>query len=213
MKALLKNNFTLHCALLLLLVLATATTKGYAQFHGAVDVKYSLGLREENFPLKYFESHILNTNSLGLAVSGFYEISPEYWVGAGLNTNINNRSITIVGESSTSQVPIMQFAPYITFRYRSIKHLNLYLFTDLGYAIPFKTIDGIQTFSEGVMWNAGIGYNFMLTQHFGLNFSVGYNLQQIKGTPCEEEAPGGNRHDIAENNLRHSINFTVGIAF
>ena len=107
----------------------------------------------------------------------------------------------------------MQFAPYITLRYRPfIKHLNAYVFTDLGYAIPFTTENNVQIFSEGVMWNAGVGYSLMFAKHFGLNFNIGYNLQQIKGTPYVLTPTDNNTH-IATNNIRHSIAFALGLIF
>ena len=210
MKTTSTKGFLLPCTLLLVFVSLLCANKSYAQFHAGVDVKYSFGLCEDDFNFNRYD----NTNSLGIALSGLYEFNPQIWAGVGVLTNINNRGMTIVDGASITQQPIMQFAPYLTFRYRSYKHLNLYLFTDLGYAIPFKTSTGIQTFSEGVMWNAGVGYSLMFAKHFGLNFTVGYNLQQIKGTPCGPPAPGSSyAYDIAGNNIRHSIAISVGVVF
>ncbi|MBR3951425.1 MAG: outer membrane beta-barrel protein [Bacteroidaceae bacterium] len=186
------------------------------QFHAGVDFRYSWGLSET------LVDNDLNlqanpANSLSIALNCLYEFTPQIWAGIGVNTNINNHGLTILENNSTTQMPIMQLAPYLTMRYRPISsHLNAYLFTDLGYAIPFKTSEGIQTFSNGVMWNIGVGYSYMFKKHFGLNFNVGYYLQQIQGTPTLIiEHPIG-RTDvgiIAQNNLRHSIGVTLGLIF
>jgi hypothetical protein len=184
-----------------------------AQFHAGIDIKYSIGVCEENADLYKID----NTNSLGINLSGLYEFTPQIWAGVGMITNINNKGMTIVDDFTVTEMPIMQFAPYITMRYRPfVKHLNAYVFTDLGYAIPFKTEEGIQTFSNGVMWNIGVGYSYMFKKHFGLNFNVGYSLQQIEGTPthiAEHPISGFDMDIIAQNNLRHSIGIAVGLIF
>ena len=198
----------LYVALIAVGTILTSTMCN-AQFHAGIDVKYSVGVCEEDIDLNKVD----NTNSLGINVSGLYEFTPQIWAGVGITTNINDKSMMVVEDYTVTKVPIMQFAPYITMRYRPFtKHLNAYVFTDLGYALPFSIANNVQSFSEGVMWNAGVGYSLMFAKHFGLNFNVGYNLQQIKGTPYLLSSSNSDTK-IASNNIRHSVAFAIGLIF
>lgn len=197
---------------LMLMTLFTVLAIGYAaesnaQFHAGVDFRYSIGLGETIVDNDLFTS-AQPANSYIFAVSGLYEFTPLVWAGVGVNLGINNTSIMELGTTITPK-PIMQFAPYLTVRLHPIAcHRNAYVFTDLGYAVPFNET---KNFSEGWLWNAGIGYRYMFRKHFGLNFNVSYNLQQIIGTPYKVE--DSNLSLLAKNNLRHSIGIAVGLIF
>lgn len=196
---------------LALFILTVCAIYGQAQLHGTLDFRYGLGL-SENVIDKNMSVENYQPSNISVAVSGLYEFTPQIWAGVGLNTSINNSAVLQYNGITYSTTPIMQFAPYLTMRYRPIKqHLNAYLFTDLGYSIPFeKSVN----FSKGWLWNAGIGYSYMFRKHFGLNFNIGYNLLQIVGTPIVvTDKNTGNESKIISNNLRHSVTFAIGLVF
>lgn len=196
--------------LVLILLQVMSAIESKAIFHAGIDFRYSIGLHEAISGNELF-THAEPANAFSININGVYDITQQISTGIGLGTYINNMSVMEIG-STITQKPIVQFVPYLTLRYRPIKkHLNAYVFTDIGYAIPFKNT---KNFSEGWMWNAGIGYNYMLRKHFGFNFNICYNLQQIIGTPAMAiDSTGRLSSMIAHNNLRHSISIAIGLVF
>ncbi len=216
--------------LIAMVVCATAITTIQAQFHIGLDYRFSLGFSEtvsdlrikdpnaKPFPggnistyvqrepgeLKTFYRDEANMQVHALMLSANYDITPQVSVGVGAMISLS--------VPKHFQTPF-----YATAKYRPIKkHLNAYVFTNLGYAPSY----GGDTFCEGWLFDVGIGYSIMLRKHFGFNFQISYNLNHYKNETVnvdyliEYETFSG--IDIVPyyiNSLRHSLGFTVGFIF
>ena len=96
---------------------------------------------------------------------------------------------------------------YATVRYKAIEKVpDLYLFTDIGYALK------IGDFTKGFTGNIGIGYTHMFKRHFGLNFQIAYNLKRFNDIPTyiNDIDSQATRFTYA-NSTRHSLSFGVGV--
>lgn len=196
---------------LILCVAIVSAIGAQAQFHAEIDFRYGLGLSENVIGTDIsIDKDLLE--SYNLSVSGLYEATPQIWAGIGINMGVGNYSVLDLSTTPITLAPLMQFTPFATVKYRPfVKHLNAYLFTDIGYSVPFKNA---RFFSEGFMWNIGVGYSWMFFKHFGLNASIGYNLLQIKGISSFYTDPVTNEvKTIEANNLRHSLGFSIGVVF
>ena len=92
-------------------------------------------------------------------------------------------------------------------RYKAIEKVpDLYLFSDLGYALK------VGDFTKGFTGNIGIGYTHMFKKHFGLNFQIAYNLKRFNDIPTIiYDANLQETHYGTTNSTRHSLSFGVGI--
>ncbi len=112
-----------------------------------------------------------------------------------------------IGLSRYTNLDYNTMPVYATVRYKAIEKVpDLYLFTDLGYALK------VGDFTKGFTGNIGIGYTHMFKKHFGLNFQIAYNLKRFNDVPVYiYNVESQETRYFNENTTRHSLSFGVGI--
>lgn len=190
-----KRLITLIIALFLLQLSAT---KAQNKFHIALDYHYNLGVSERYWGHSFGRSQSeMYGNSLHL--TALYDITSRVSTGIG------------IGADQYENPGYSTFPIFGTFRYRPLlKHLNGYVFTDLGYGV-FKRED----IQPGWLWNAGIGYTKMFRKHFGLNLQLGYNLKEFGDIPSYEIDFEKQEINFVgkKSSVRHSISLGIGLVF
>lgn len=188
-----------------------ASAQNDAKFHMELDYAYHLGLTEKLSGYNYKSEGKLGGHALTL--NALYNLKPNMTVGAGFGLSRFKREYN--GDSFT--MPL-----YATFRYRPLaSHLPFYAFTDVGCTLFNR--DDNHNFTGGLMGTIGAGYQLMLKRHFGLNFKVGYNIQQFANTPIYNNNIEKSNEDgtiVYTSTLydkrslwRHSIQLGVGLVF
>ena len=176
--------------LLLLLILLSINAKAQCKFHVDLDYHYYFGLAEKVSINRHTDTrsdYKMGGNSLTLAAR--YDVHPKVSVGAGF------------GLSRYTQGYVNTLPVYVTLRYKPIEKMkDAYVFTDLGYAIESKKDD----FTQGALFNLGVGYTKMFAKHFGVNFQLGYNLKTFSH-------PYGDMPALKAT--RHSVIFGLGLTF
>jgi hypothetical protein len=124
-----------------------------------------------------------------------YDITHKWSAGIG------------IGLSRYTNLDYNTLPVYATVRYKAIEKVpDLYLFSDLGYALK------VGDFTKGFTGNIGIGYTHMFKKHFGLNFQIAYNLERFNDIPTIiYDANLQETHYGTTNSTRHSLSFGVGI--
>lgn len=168
--------------------------KGQSRFHFDIDYHYNLDLCEKIMgeTLKRGQ-YKMGGNSVQL--SSRYDITPRWSAGMG------------IGLSRYTNLDYNTMPVYATVRYKAMEKVpNLYIFTDLGYALK------VGDFTKGFTGNIGIGYTHMFKKHFGLNFQIAYNLKRFNDVPVYiYDVDSQETHLFNENSTRHSLSFGVGI--
>lgn len=168
--------------------------KGQSRFHFDIDYHYNLGLCEKIMgeTLKRGQ-YKMGGNSVQL--SSRYDITRQWSAGIG------------IGLSRYTNLDYNTMPVYTTVRYKAMEKVpNLYIFTDLGYALK------VGDFTKGFTGNIGIGYTHMFKKHFGLNFQIAYNLKRFNDVPVYiYDVDSHETHLFNENSTRHSLSFGVGI--
>lgn len=182
-----------------------------ARFHIELDYSYHLGVYEKLHNYDYHQSSGLEGHALTL--NALYNIRPDMTVGVGFGLS------RYCGSNSMN----VNTAPlYAIFRYRPLAaHRGFYTYLDAGSTL-FNNAEDTQ-FMGGFVGSIGAGYQWMLKRHFGLNFRLGYNLQQIDHVPTAigfktppSDAPLSSSPDLiyAYPSLwRHSLQFSLGLVF
>ena len=178
----------------LMAVCCLSTTKGQGKFHFDIDYHYNLGLCEKlmGVPLKRSQ-YKMGGNSIQFTPR--YDITRQWSAGIG------------IGLSRCTNLDYHTMPVYATVRYKAMEKVpNLYIFTDLGYALK------VGDFTKGFTGNIGIGYTHMFKKHFGLNFQIAYNLKRFNDVPVYiYDVDSHETHLFNENSTRHSLSFGVGI--
>lgn len=168
--------------------------KGQSRFHFDIDYHYNLGLCEKIMgeTLKRGQ-YKMGGNSIQFTPR--YDITRQWSAGIG------------IGLSRYTNLDYNTMPVYATVRYKAMEKVpNLYIFTDLGYALK------VGDFTKGFTGNIGIGYTHMFKKHFGLNFQIAYNLKRFNDVPVYiYDVDSHETHLFNENSTRHSLSFGVGI--
>lgn len=189
-----KSGFQKVLLAIIVAVCGLTAAKGQSKFHFDIDYHYNLGLCEKMMgqTLKRGQ-YKMGGNSIQF--SPRYDITPRWSAGIGIG-------VSIYTNLDHNTMPV-----YATVRYKAIEKVpDLYLFTDLGYALK------VGDFTKGFTGNIGIGYTHMFKKHFGLNFQIAYNLKRFNDVPVYiYDVDSHETHLFNENSTRHSLSFGVGI--
>lgn len=168
--------------------------KGQSRFHFDIDYHYNLGLCEKIMgeTLKRGQ-YKMGGNSIQFTPR--YDITRQWSAGIG------------IGLSRYTNLDYNTMPVYATVRYKAIEKVpDLYLFTDLGYALK------VGDFTKGFTGNIGIGYTHMFKKHFGLNFQIAYNLKRFNDIPVYVyDVDTHETHYLNGNSTRHSLSFGIGV--
>lgn len=189
----------------------TAVAQNDARFHMELDYGYNLGFTEKINGYNYDSQGKLGGHAL--TINALYNIRPDMTVGVGYGLSRFTREYN--GDSNT--MPL-----YATFRYRPLStHRALYAYGDLGYTLFNDSKN--HNFTGGMLGGIGVGYQLMFKRHFGLNFKLGYGLQQfanipiITGTSEKKNLTTGEVTTIFNHDKRslwrQSVHFGVGLVF
>lgn len=159
-----------------------------------LDYHYNLGFSERGDLYNVTRSDLkMYGNSIRLY--GLYNINTRLSVGAGAGLDRYENT-------GHNTLPL-----FLTCHYAALPSVpRVYGFTYLGYAI------GSSNFTNGMLFDLGIGYKKMFRRHFGMNFQLGYNLKQFEG----ETLFFDNKEDLHAINYsqwRHSLSFGIGFIF
>ena len=178
----------------LMAVCCLSTTKGQGKFHFDIDYHYNLGLCE-NIMGETLKRGQYKMGGNSVQLSSRYDITPRWSAGMG------------IGLSRYTNLDYNTLPVFATVRYKAMEKVpNLYIFTDLGYALK------VGDFTKGFTGNIGIGYTHMFKKHFGLNFQIAYNLKRFNDVPVYiYDVDSHETHLFNENSTRHSLSFGVGI--
>ena len=189
----------------------TAVAQNDARFHMELDYGYNLGFTEKINGYNYDSQGKIGGHAL--TINAIYNIRPDMTVGVGSGLSRCTREYN--GDNNT--MPL-----YATFRYRPLAtHRALYTYGDLGYTLFNDSKN--HNFTGGMLGGIGVGYQLMFKRHFGLNFKLGYGLQQfanipiITGTSEKKNLTTGEVTTIFNHDKRslwrHSVHFGVGLVF
>ena len=123
-----------------------------------VEYNYLFGLKETgiweiNDELKGFDINL----------TAMYNVNPRFAIGVGVGAEkLKTPNYTII--------PVFAKATYALIK----KHKSPYRYTKLGYSI------GTEYSNSGVLFNPGIGYRWQLRKNFGIDFLLGYHLQNVQ---------------------------------
>jgi hypothetical protein len=190
---------------------ADAVAQNDARFHVELDYGYHAGLSESLNHYNFKSQGTLGGHSL--TINALYNIRPDMTVGVGYGLTRFTRRYQ--GDNNT--MPL-----YATFRYRPLAtHRAFYAYTDLGYTLLNDREN--HNFTGGFLGGIGVGYQLMFKRHFGLNFKLGYGIQQFARTPVvvsinekTDQATGNTFIDATydyRSLWRHSILFGLGLVF
>jgi hypothetical protein len=161
-----------------------------SKIHAELDFGYMIGLTERGDQYKINRSlYNMHTNSIRL--SGMYRLSNLYSIGAG----IGMERYESPGYNTLPVFAVLRYTPALSIP-------KGYIYTDLGYSI------GTSTMTPGLLWDLGIGHQWMFRKHFGLKAQVGYNLKQLKTDSWTSES---STQKVSQ--WRHSLSLFVGIVF
>ncbi len=189
-----KSDFQKVLLAIILTMGGLSAAKGQSKFHFDIDYHYNLGLCEKMMGLTLKrDQYKMGGNSLQFTTR--YDITPIWSAGMGF------------GLSAYTNLDYNTLPVYTTVRYKAIEKVpDLYLFTDLGYALK------VGDFTKGFTGNIGIGYTHMFKRHFGLNFQIAYNLKRFNDIPTYiYNANTQETRYCNTNNTRHSLSFGIGV--
>lgn len=189
-----KSRFVQVAFAILLAVCCLTTAKGQSKFHFDIDYHYNLGLCEKIMG-QTLKRDQYNMGGNSIQFTPRYDITRQWSAGIG------------IGLSRYTNLDYNTMPVYATVRYKGIEKVpDLYLFTDLGYALK------VGDFTKGFTGNIGIGYTHMFKKHFGLNFQIAYNLKRFNDVPVYiYNVESQETRYFNENTTRHSLSFGVGI--
>lgn len=189
-----KSRFGQVAFAILLAVCCLTTAKGQGKFHFDIDYHYNLGLCEKIMG-QTLKRDQYNMGGNSIQFTPRYDITRQWSAGIG------------IGLSRYTNLDYNTMPVYATVRYKAIEKVpDLYLFTDLGYALK------VGDFTKGFTGNIGIGYTHMFKKHFGLNFQIAYNLKRFNDVPVYiYNVESQETRYFNENTTRHSLSFGVGI--
>jgi len=168
---------------------------GREKLHFDVDYHYNLGLSERLAGTTLSRSDYgLGGHSLHL--SARYDVATRWSAGVGIGLDRYT-------EPDYNTMPIfatVRFVPLTTIP-------SAYAFADLGYSTRAWSC------VEGMVGNLGVGYTYMISRHFGLNFQVAYNLKRFHESYQTWLSDADGYGETSMNSTRHSLSFGVGLTF
>lgn len=183
----------------LVMVLFSVCFKADAQskFQLHLDYQYLWGVSQKMGDYGTLHRSDAKMGGSSYGISGIYSLNRQWAAGAGIKADCYTNP-------DGTMYPL-----YATVHYSPLSSQpNAYAYANLGYAL------GLGDANKGVTSGLGIGYKWMLRKHFGLKFTMGYNLQQIK-VPQEDvfifDGTDIINPDKGVSMWRHS--FTVGFGF
>lgn len=189
-----KSDFQKVLLAIIVAMCGLTAAKGQSKFHFDIDYHYNLGLCEKMMGVTLKRGkYKMGGNSIQFTPR--YDITSQWSAGVG------------IGLSRYTNLDYNTMPVYATVRYKAIEKVpDLYLFTDLGYALK------VGDFTKGFTGNIGIGYTHMFKKHFGLNFQIAYNLKRFNDIPVYVyDVDTHETHYLNGNSTRHSLSFGVGI--
>jgi hypothetical protein len=155
-----------------------------------LDFGYMIGLAERGGAY-HIDRALYNMHTNSLRLIGVYRLQGPFSLGAGAGMERYQ-------EPGYNTLPV-----FATLRYTPlIRFPRGYVYTDVGYSIKTSTL------TPGLLWDVGVGHQWMLRRHFGLKAQVGYNLKQFRMEYWTSElAP------VTVSQWRHSLSLSVGLVF
>jgi len=179
----------------------TAAT-GQKKFSTQIDFRYSLGLLDEGQVGNYNRSDD-DIYGSALRITEFYSLNNNFNVGVGVGADLFYRP-KYQTVSLYETIPLYAALQYMPF---SCKKGIPYLFTNIGYGLPFVITN------PGIMSDFGIGYKLLNSKGFGLNMQAGYNFQKISIDVAMDPQPSQYTGNAVVFQHRHSLFFTLGLTF
>ncbi len=189
-----KSGYRKVILAIVLAVCSLTAAKGQSKFHFDIDYHYNLGLCEKMLGRTLKRSQYkMGGNSIQFTPR--YDITQRWSAGIGIG-------LSIYSNLDHNTMPV-----FATTRYKAFKTIpDMYLFTDLGYALK------VGDYTKGFTGNIGVGYTHMFKKHFGLNFQIAYNLKRFNDVPTYiYDVDKQETRFTYENSTRHSLSFGVGI--
>lgn len=181
---------------LLIFCMSIIAAHSQSKVNVLLDYHYQLGIAEKGYHKITRSDSKMYGNSLHLTV--LYNINKQVSTGLGIGADRYEKP----GYNTFPLYASLHFSPLKKF-------LNLYTYTNIGYAIFDKT-----DIYQGVMWDLGVGYKKMFKKHFGINVQLGYNLKQFKDVDYYiYDSKNEEFKNERRNNIRNSLSMGVGLIF
>jgi len=177
--------------LVIFVVLGLQNIFAQSRLSAELDLGYMIGFAENGSSYKITRSsYKMCTNSIRF--SGVYHFTNTLSTGIGAG-------------SERYETPGYNTLPiFALFRYAPLPFFPKgYVYTDLGYSIKVSS-----AYTSGLLYDLGIGYQWMLHKHFGLKAQIGYNLKQFKTDYQSSELSG---EKVTQ--WRHSLVLSTGLVF
>lgn len=183
-------NTKRNIIVVLFITLFSQNSFAQSRIHTELDYGYMIGFTERGNSYKINRSlYKMHTNSMRL--SGIYRLSNSYSLGAGIGLERYEDP----GYNTLPVFAILRYTPVLSIP-------KGYIYTDLGYSI--KTL----TTTPGLLWDLGIGHQWMFRKHFGLKAQIGYNLKQLK---TDYWISYNSTKEVSQ--WRHSLALSIGLVF
>ncbi|WP_302392447.1 hypothetical protein, partial [Phocaeicola coprophilus] len=170
-----------------------------SRFHIVLDYHYNLGLSQRIGSQTQGRNETYRMGGNSLHLTALYDFTEKFSAGAG------------IGADRYTNSDFNTFPVYAAFRYRPLSRIPAaYVYTNAGYGL-FKSVN----IYAGWVGDLGIGYQYMLRKHFGLNFQLGYNLKEFAGIESYAYDPSTGQTTFLgkKSAVRHSVSFGFGLVF
>ena len=170
-----------------------------SRFHIVLDYHFNLGLSQRIGSQTQGRNETYRMGGNSLHLTALYDFTEKFSAGAG------------IGADRYTNTDFNTFPVYAAFRYRPLSRIPAaYVYTNAGYGL-FKSVN----IYAGWMGDQGIGYQYMLRKHFGLNFQLGYNLKEFAGIESYAYDPSTGQTTFLgkKSAVRHSVSFGFGLVF
>lgn len=164
-----------------------------SRFHIVLDYHYNLGLSQRIGSQTQGRNETYRMGGNSLHLTALYDFTEKFSAGAG------------IGADRYTNTDFNTFPVYAAFRYRPLSRIPAaYVYTNAGYGL-FKSVN----IYAGWMGDLGIGYQYMLRKHFGLNFQLGYNLKEFAGIESYAYDPSTGQTTFWERKVPSAIRFPL----
>lgn len=164
-----------------------------SRFHIVLDYHYNLGLSQRIGSQTQGRNETYRMGGNSLHLTALYDFTEKFSAGAG------------IGADRYTNTDFNTFPVYAAFRYRPLSRIPAaYVYTNAGYGL-FKSVN----IYAGWVGDLGIGYQYMLRKHFGLNFQLGYNLKEFAGIESYAYDPSTGQTTFWERKVPSAIRFPL----
>ncbi len=172
------------------------------------ELNYALGLAESAVHERTIEYANSYMDGVCFRASAYFNINSHWTVGAGLGFDIYNRD--------HPTLPIFATVRYMPWTKPRVA--DFFFFSHLGGGISTDENRGL---NGGFMADIGAGWHKMFRRHFGLEFELGYRVNQFNSDASyltvfiDEENQTFQLYNVRSVNTfwRHSLFFGVGLIF